>query len=104
MELVLILIGVLVVISIPLVLLYFISQYNWRLKKLTPADHAKSKRADLNSWRLFGFLLIGASVGASFGVFSNISPDIASLPFYWKAGVFLFGITLVAAASYEERK
>jgi len=93
LEIIEIFIPVMFVISVPFLIMYFISR--WRKKRLTPEKISKQEKSNMESWRLFGFILIISSLGLSVGgheLFSDV-------PFWLRAIIFLFGLTLVILAN-----
>src|SRR4051812_24999273 len=96
--------ALLAIVFVPLLLLYFFSNYTWRFKKLTSQELTRKKVADFKMWRLFGAFVMLASIGASINIFSNVSPFLSSMPLYVRSLIFLFGIAIVFASNYEEKK
>jgi len=55
------------IVGVPLFLLYFFSNYNWKFQKISKEKKEKAKEKSTKEWRWFGRLLGAILIFASFG-------------------------------------
>lgn len=91
----------LVIISVPFVLLYVLSKFNWHFKLINQEESKEIKEQDRQSWKLLGFLLVLSTFGVSVGYGQD---TFLGFPFWVRAMVVFCGALLIYFSSHGHKK
>jgi uncharacterized membrane protein YobD (UPF0266 family) len=90
-EIIIILFSILLIVFIPLFILYFFSNYDWRFRRIQKGDFETKVEQD---WRGFGKFLVFLSLIGFFGLqFNNV--NFTTYPKWLLIALFLFGLLLM---------